>query len=61
MSTTTIILIGYPVIAACGIALAVIGRARGSTNPLRAVMSRPAGRWFVLLCWLWAGWHFFAR
>jgi hypothetical protein len=61
MSTSTVILAGYLMIAMSGIAFALTGRAQGHAEPLRAIMRRPSGRWLVLLLWFWTGWHFFAR
>lgn len=36
---------------------------RGATLTayLSTVMSRAAGRWLVLVLWMWVGWHFFIR
>jgi hypothetical protein len=66
MSAPTVLLAGYLVIAAAGVALTLGMRARdraalGPLALLRVIMRRPAGRWLVLMLWLWVGWHFFVR
>jgi hypothetical protein len=58
------ILGGYAVLAACGGVLLMRARGRPGATPaayLTAAMHHPAGRWVVLLLWMWVGWHFFVR
>jgi hypothetical protein len=50
------------------LAVTLVVHARGTgrrgatlTAYLASVTSRPAGRWLVLLLWMWVGWHFFVR
>jgi hypothetical protein len=61
-----VVLGGYGVLVALAIVLAwpARGPARSGSSPtayLATVMSHPAGRWLVLLMWMWLGWHFFVR
>jgi hypothetical protein len=64
----------YRVITAIGFAgvifilfaLEYLGRRKNSTIPtfgefLGFAMRPRAGRLFILLAWLWLGWHFFSR
>lgn len=58
------ILSGYAVLAVCAVALLVRARGRAGATPaayVTTVLSHPAGRWTVLLLWMWVGWHFFVR
>jgi hypothetical protein len=58
------ILGGYAVLAGCAVGLLLWARGRPGATPaayLTTVMSHPAGRWTVLLLWMWVGWHFFVR
>jgi hypothetical protein len=60
------ILSGYAalVVLAVTLALRARGTGRAGSSPtayLATVMSRPLGRWVVLLLWMWVGWHFFVR
>jgi len=63
MSTRIITIVGF----ACLIsALEAIARRRTTRIPtlgewLGCVMRLRAGRLFILLGWLWLGWHYFAR
>jgi uncharacterized protein DUF6186 len=55
---------GYAVLAVCAGILLVRGRGRPGATPaayLTTVMHHPAGRWVLLLLWMWVGWHFFVR
>jgi Family of unknown function (DUF6186) len=59
-----VILSGYAVLTLWAIILLLWARGRPGATPatyLTAVMSHPAGRWVVLLLWMWVGWHFFVR
>jgi hypothetical protein len=60
------ILSGYAALVVLAVTLAL--HARGTGRPgstptayLATVMRHPAGRWLVLLSWMWVGWHFFVR
>jgi uncharacterized protein DUF6186 len=59
------ILAGYVVLALLAVALALPTRGRrpyaSPTAVVATIMSHPAGRWIVLLLWMWVGWHFFVR
>jgi Family of unknown function (DUF6186) len=66
MAEHTVILSGYVALAVAAVVLAF--QAWRTSHPdstlgayLTAVMSRPVGRWLILLLWLWVGWHFFVR
>lgn len=66
MIRQAVILGGYAALVVLAVRLAL--RARGTGRPgstptayLATVMSHPAGRWMVLLLWMWVGWHFFVR
>jgi hypothetical protein len=66
MIEQAVILGGYGVLAVVAVGLVVHARRvdRADVTPaayLAAIMSRPVGRWLVLLLWLWTGWHFFVR
>lgn len=61
-----VILSGYAVLVIAAVVLVLYTQRTGrpSSTPtayLATVMSRPVGRWLVLLLWLWVGWHFFVR
>ena len=60
------ILGGYATLAVLAVTLVMYARTTGrpGASPrayLATVTSRPAGRWLVLLLWMWVGWHFFVR
>ena len=59
------ILAGYVVLALLAMALSLPARGRrpyaSPTAFVATIMSHPAGRWIVLLLWMWVGWHFFVR
>ncbi len=60
------ILGGYAALVVLAVTLALRARGTGRTGStptayLATVMSHPAGRWLVLLLWMWVGWHFFVR
>ena len=54
-------LLGVAVVV-CQLA-AVISRDRlpGMGSLVRMVTTRRAGRWLLVLAWMWLGWHAFAR
>lgn len=61
-----VILTGFLVLLAAGLALEVLGRAprepfRPLARVLEAEMTWPGGRWVVVVAWLWIGFHFLAR
>jgi hypothetical protein len=56
----------WSALAAVGIALTLLTYRRSAAvaSPgalLGALTRRPVGRVVVLLCWMWLGWHLFAR
>jgi hypothetical protein len=58
------ILSGYAVLVVLAVVLLLRARGRPGATPaayVTTVMSHPAGRWVVLLLWMWVGWHFFVR
>jgi hypothetical protein len=66
MTTRVITIIGFACIISALVVLEVLGRRPGNRIPtlgewLGYVMRPKAGRFFVLLGWLWLGWHYFAR
>jgi Family of unknown function (DUF6186) len=66
MSSRAITVIGFAVVIASLVTLELLARRRASTIPklgewLGFVMRPKAGRAFILLGWLWLGWHYFAR
>jgi hypothetical protein len=66
MSTREVILTGYAVLAVIAVALTLRslrpGHAPyGPAACLATVMNSRAGRWLLLLGWLWLGWHLFVR
>ena len=65
MTGQAVILGGYVVLLLVAVALTVPARGhRRYASPtafVATVMSHPAGRWLVLLLWMWVGWHFFVR
>lgn len=64
MTGQAVILSGYALLAVVAAVLLLRARSRPGATPaayLTAVMSRGAGRWVVLLLWMWVGWHFFVR
>lgn len=64
MTGETLTLSGYAVLAVVAVVFLLRARSRPGATPaayLTTVMSHPAGRWVVLLLWMWVGWHFFVR
>ena len=65
MSTRTITLAGYALVAAVALAYELAGRLRHRTPTLAeatlVLTRRPVPRALVLLGWLWLGWHLFVR
>lgn len=64
MTGQAAILTGYAVLAVLAGVLLLRARSRPGAHPAAyaaTVMSHPAGRWVVLLLWMWVGWHFFVR
>jgi hypothetical protein len=66
MTTRVITIIGFACIISALVVLEVLGRRPGNRIPtlgewLGYVMRPKAGRFLVLLGWLWLGWHYFAR
>jgi hypothetical protein len=65
MTGQGVILGGYVVLLLTAVALSVLARGHrryaSATAFVATVMSRPVGRWLVLLLWMWVGWHFFVR
>lgn len=65
MTGQAVILGGYVVLLLVALALSLPARgSRHFASPtafVATIMSRPAGRWLVLLLWMWVGWHFFVR
>lgn len=65
MTGQVVIVGGYVVLLLVAVALSVSARGhRPYASPaafVATVMGHPAGRWLVLLLWMWVGWHFFVR
>ncbi len=66
MSARTATLLGWAVLVAAfvvleGRALARRGRFATIGDALDRVLATRAGRGFLVLGWLWAGWHLFVR
>jgi hypothetical protein len=66
MTSRTVGIVGYLVLAAAALAIATLSHHRGArvmtaTDGLSLLMRSAAGRVTVLLAWLWTGWHFFVR
>jgi hypothetical protein len=66
MTTRVITIVGFACIISALAVLEVLGRRPGNRIPtlgewLGYVMRPKAGRFLVLLGWLWLGWHYFAR
>jgi hypothetical protein len=58
------ILGGFAALAVSAGILLLTSRGRPGATPaayLTTVMRHPAGRWVLLLLWMWVGWHFFVR
>jgi hypothetical protein len=56
---------GFAALAAAAAAYQVAGLVVGRTATLGQAVRRltrfPAGRYLMLACWLWAGWHVLVR
>jgi len=66
MTTRVITIIGFAVVIIALAGLEILGRRKNSPIPalgeLLGYAMRPrAGRFLILLGWLWLGWHFFSR
>jgi hypothetical protein len=65
MTTRTLTLAGYALLALAGLTCELAGRLRRRTPTLVQAMlvlvRRPAPRTLVLTGWLWLGWHLFVR
>jgi Family of unknown function (DUF6186) len=62
--TRVFTLAGYAVIAVAALASELRARRRGNATLADAVtliMRNRVGRAFVLIAWLWLGWHLFVR
>lgn len=61
-----VILTGFAVLFAAGLAMDALGRAgrgrfRSLAHVLEVALAARSGRWIVLGAWLWVGFHFLAR
>jgi Family of unknown function (DUF6186) len=66
VSTRMITIVGFVAVIAALVLLEVLGRRPRTRIPalsewLGFLMKSRSGRAFVLLGWLWLGWHYFAR
>ena len=66
MSSRTVTIVGFALLALAGLALHLRARQPGSRVPrftdlLGALLETRRGRVGVVLVWWWLGWHFFAR
>lgn len=66
MTSRVVTAAGFGIIIAAMVLLEMIARRRTNKIPttgewLGYVMRPRAGRAFILLGWLWLGWHYFAR
>jgi Family of unknown function (DUF6186) len=66
VTTRGVTIVGYLIIAGCGVLLEVLAkRTRARIPPLGDVLTRAmhtrTGRIGVLVTWAWVGLHFFAR
>jgi hypothetical protein len=65
MTTRTLTLAGYALLAVAALGYELAGRLRRRTPTLVEAMlvlvRRPAPRALVLIAWLWLGWHLFVR
>lgn len=66
MTTRAITIAGFAVVIVALVTLEILGRRKNSPIPklgevLGYAMRPKAGRFLILLGWLWLGWHFFAR
>lgn len=65
MTTRTLTLAGYVLLAVAGVGYELAGRLLRRTPTLVEAMlvlvRRPAPRTLVLIAWLWLGWHLFVR
>ncbi|HEX8860117.1 MAG TPA: DUF6186 family protein [Actinomycetes bacterium] len=61
-----VILAGWVVLGLAMLVAEVVGLFSGGRFPtlgdvLSFLMRSRVGRWFVLICWVWLGWHVFVR
>jgi Family of unknown function (DUF6186) len=66
MTTRVITIVGFAAVIMALFVLEILGRRKDSPIPalgeLLGYAMRPrAGRFLILLGWLWLGWHFFSR
>ena len=65
MTSRTITLAGFALLAAAGLASELAGRLGRRTPTLPQAMvvliRRPLPKGLVLIAWLWLGWHLFVR
>jgi hypothetical protein len=66
VTSRTVTVLGWVVLAAAAVALEVrarlsSGRLAGIADVFDRVIGSPAGRAVLLVAWLWTGWHVFAR
>lgn len=66
MTTRLITIAGFAVVIVVLAALEILGRRKSSPIPtlgqiLGYAMRPRAGRFLILVGWLWLGWHFFSR
>jgi hypothetical protein len=66
MTTRSITIAGFAVVILVLVTLEILARRKNSPIPklgeiLGYAMRPKAGRFLILLGWLWLGWHFFSR
>lgn len=66
MVTRVITIVGFAIVILALFVLEFLGRRKNSRIPtlgqLLGYVMRPwAGRFLILLGWLWLGWHYFSR
>jgi Family of unknown function (DUF6186) len=66
MTTRSVTIAGFAVVIVALATLEIVGRRKNSPVPtlgqiLGYAMRPRAGRFLILLGWLWLGWHFFSR
>ena len=66
MVTRVITIVGFVIVILALFVLEYLGRRKDNRNPtlgewLGFVMRPWAGRFLILLGWLWLGWHYFSR
>ena len=62
----SLFLTGWVVLGLAAVTAEVVGMLSGGRFPtlgdvLSFLMRSRAGRWFVLIGWVWLGWHLFVR